>query len=224
MEVLTCSNFRVCSGPAEEVLQGPPEAEYVIAKVDRLRTQEIEALRAAGFVFHERFIEMKFNISRALRQLPAAGGDVTVQERQDFTEEMLAMACAAYSTDRRFHLEPGFDDGDLAGEIIAATARSYAAQRARIMTAAHAGELLGFCTFLPCGKDYYNAMGLTAQSIKGKLAALPLYTGAMRLLECGGGYIGKIASANAASLNLHIQLGAKVTGTEDWYILRRYKD
>lgn len=186
MERLDCSSFQVCFGQAEAVLQELPSAEYVIAKVDRLRTPVIKDLQASGFVFHERFIEMKFNIKRALQQLPIeSASKVTVQERHGFTEEMLALARKAYGTERRFHLAPDFDDA-LAAKVIAATASQYEAQGARVFTATHAGDLLGFCTFLPCGNDYYNAMGLTAPGIKGKMAALPLYTGATRMLEMGG--------------------------------------
>ena len=224
MEQLDCRSFRVCYGAGAEVLEALPAAEYVIARTERLRTREIAALRAAGFVFHERFIKIEINIASALRQLPVnfTGGDVAVRETRGFTEEMLALACAAYDADRRFHLEEGFDDGALAGEVISAKARAYASQQARIMVATHAGDLLGYCTFLPCGDGYRNVMGLTARGMKGKLAAWPLYTGALRILETGGGkYIGNVSSTNVASLNLHMRLGARVTGTEDWYILRR---
>lgn len=203
-------------------MSDPPEAEYVIAKTDCLHTREIASLRTAGFAFHERFIKVKINIGAFLRQLPAglAGGDVTIQETRGFTDEMLNLAVMAYGTDRRFHLEPGFDNDGLAREMITAAAREYEANGAQIVTAAHGGELLGFCAFLPCEDGYRNVMGLTARNMKGKLAAWPLYTGALRLLASGW-YTGNISSSNVASLNLHIRLGGRVVGTEDWYILRR---
>ncbi len=223
MEKLDCNGFRVLYCTAEEALPDPPAGEFVVVKTDCAHPREIAGLRESGFNFHERFIKIKINIGAALRRLPAmtARWDVTVRETRGFTDAMLDLACRAYGTDRRFHLEPGFDNDELAKEMIVAAARRFEAQQARIVTASHDGDLLGFCAFLPYGNGYYNAMGLTVRDMKGRLAAWPLYTGALRLLA-GGEYVAGISSANVASLNLHIQLGAKVTGTEDWYILRRY--
>ena len=36
MERYDCGSFRVCYGPAAEVLREPPAAEYVIARTDHL--------------------------------------------------------------------------------------------------------------------------------------------------------------------------------------------
>lgn len=225
METLDCDSFRVCMGLAGEVLAKKPEAEYVIATTCFHRTDELANLQDAGFSFHDRFLQIEINIAGAkkrIAEMPAAADGIIVAETSDFTEEMFGIACSAFGTDRRFHLDADFAHREYAAEVIAAAVRRCLDHGTRIICASHGKDVLGCVMILDDSPGGYctNVLGFTKPGLKGRLAALPLYAGAMGMLKSET-YSGKISTTNAASLNLHAGFGAKVTGAEDWYILRK---
>ena len=222
MNRLVCKEFSVCCGTAEEIFTSPQEAEYVVARTDCRNTEAVARLIKAGFCFHDRRLKMEIRINRARQsyEMGAGGIGIAVEETRSFPWEMFEAACVAFDMDRRFHLDIGYDRMK-AAEVIEAAIERYVVDGARIFRASYQEKVLG-CILIMEGDGFYqNVLGFTRRDLTGKAAAHPLYTGVMSLLGKGR-YIGMISSANAASINLHAQLGARVTEIEDCYILRRY--
>lgn len=92
-----------------------------------------------------------------------------------------------------------------------------------ILKAVYMDNVLGF-VILCKGENgaYENVLGLTKQNLMSKVAAVPLYSGALGMIGAEGKrYLGIASSSNAASINLHMRLGAMVTDTIDRNILRK---
>ena len=92
----------------------------------------------------------------------------------------------------------------------------------------HKDILLGFVVLRDIdGKKFENVLACTKPGIKGKMIAYPMYQTAIafgKKLTCSEGvYIGRVSSANMASLNLHRSLGAKIIAIEDEYIFSQRK-
>jgi L-amino acid N-acyltransferase YncA len=136
---------------------------------------------------------------------------------------MIDMACKAYDTDRRFHLNNGFDQL-IANKVIRAYIEKYSQNSLRIVTSTYKDKITGFTT-IPLIRDEVaeNVLGVTEPSIVGKVSAYPLYRETLNILQSKSyrKYVGRVSTANAASLNLHFQLGARVIGIEDIYIWRK---
>lgn len=62
-------------------------------------------------------------------------------------------------------------------------------------------------------------LAVTKPDIRGRMAAYPLYYRTLELLGAER-YRGMVSTANTASLNLQMGMGAKIIGVEDRYILR----
>lgn len=138
-----CGSFRVCYGPASEVLRELPAAEYVIAQTDHLRTGEIAALGAAGYVFHDRLLTVEVRRKNMSRELADAVRGITVDLTDTVTDEMFALAYAAFDTDRRFCLDLD-DNRRQAGTVLNASVRQWLARGAHIVRVCHDEETLGF--------------------------------------------------------------------------------
>ena len=198
MYILSCNNFNVCYGNAEEILTvGIPKgnAKYIIAQTHFRRTNEIAQLLDLGFCFHDRCLRLEVSTSRAKKYYSERGSsanDILVRETEAFTDEMLDLALKAFDTDRRFFLDREFTP-------------------------------VGFVILHEVENGIYeNVLGLTKQNLMGKAAAVPLYSSVLGIVGAEGKrYLGIASSTNMASINLHMQLGARATDTIDRYILRK---
>lgn len=231
MIILSCDSFKICYGMAAEILPDGLTAvsgDYIIAQTHFSRTDEIAGLEDLGFRFHDRCLRMEIGPDRA-KELPIGicpVGGTAICETGDITGEMLALAYGAFDSDRRFFLNRAFEPAEEAHEIIRAYLDYYRKRPCRILKAVHGKEVLGFVVLCETTAGAYeNVLGLTKQTLMGKAAAVPLYSGALGMAGSEGKrYIGVASTANAASMNLHMQLGAKVTEIMDRYILRNNKN
>lgn len=146
-----------------------------------------------------------------------------MHETDEFTDEILDLALKAFDTDRRSFLERDFAPVERAYEVINAYIAYYRSRRHKIIKAVHGDNVLGFVILHEVENGVYeNVLGLTKQNLMGKVAAIPLYSGALGMIGAEGKrHFGIASSSNAASINLHMRLGAKVTDTIDRYILRK---
>lgn len=229
MYILSCGEFNVCYGRTEELLTaGIPKggAEYIVAQTQFKRTDEIGRLIDAGFCFHDRCLRLEISAVRAKNtflegESPANG--ILVREAGGFTGEMLELALKAFDTDRRFFLDRDFAPAERAHAVIAAYIAHYRNKPHKIIEAVHKGTVLGFVILHEIESGVYeNILGCTKRNLTGRAAAIPLYSGTLRIIGAEGKqYFGVASSANVASINLHMRLGAKVTDTIDRYILRK---
>lgn len=231
MYILTCKSFQICCGTAEEILSRQSiDTDYIIAQTEFSQTKDIARLLASGFCFHDRQLKMDISISRTLERFSGIFGNtngVSVSETEHFTGEMLDMALTAFDMDRRFHLEQGFGSTRRVKEVLESAVAHYQEGRHKIFRTDCQGNLVGCVLIRDIGSGIYeNVLGFTRPGIAGKAAAIPLYVGALKQIGSGGGkrYLGSVSSTNMASLNLHIQLGAKVTAITDWYIFRKHDE
>lgn len=229
MYILSCNNFNVCYGNAEEILTvGIPKgnAKYIIAQTHFRRTNEIAQLLDLGFCFHDRCLRLEVSTSRAKKYYSERGSsanDILVRETEAFTDEMLDLALKAFDTDRRFFLDREFTPVEHAFEVIRAYIAYYRSRRHKIIKAVHRDSVLGFVILHEVENGIYeNVLGLTKQNLMGKAAAVPLYSSVLGIVGAEGKrYLGIASSTNMASINLHMQLGARATDAIDRYILRK---
>lgn len=146
-----------------------------------------------------------------------------MHETDEFTDEILDLALKAFDTDRRSFLERDFAPVERAYEVINAYIAYYRSRRHKIIKAVHGDNVLGFVILHEVENGVYeNVLGLTKQNLMGKAAAVPLYSSVLGIVGAEGKrYLGIASSTNMASINLHMQLGARATDTIDRYILRK---
>lgn len=229
MYILSCNNFNVCYGNAEEILTvGIPKgnAKYIIAQTHFRHTNEIAQLVDLGFCFHDRCLRLEDSTNRAKKYSSMCGSranDILVCETEEFTDEILDLVLEAFDTDRRFFLDRDFVPVERAFEVIRAYIAHYRNGQHKIIKAMHSDNVLGFVILHEIENGVYeNVLGLTKQNLMGKVAAMPLYSGVLGMIGVEEKrYLGIASSANVASINLHMQLGARVTDTIDRYILRK---
>jgi L-amino acid N-acyltransferase YncA len=228
MEILKCDEFSIGYGQLDEegLLGEPVSQDYLLVKTDFRETGKIINLKEHGYSFHDRVLKLEIDIPSTdeIRNSKVKGtAMVSFQERASINEEMIEMACEVYDTDRRFHLDVIFNQ-KTADQVIRSYIKKLADPRLLVVTAIYNGTIAGFTT-LPLKEENYaeNVLGVTRHGIVGKVSAFPLYCEMLNILQRKGyrKYIGRVSTTNAASLNLHFQLGARVVGIEDKYIWRK---
>jgi L-amino acid N-acyltransferase YncA len=200
--------------------------DYLLAKTDFREIDKIIKLKEHGYCFHDRILKLEIDIpsTAEIRNSKVKGsGIVSVLARDTMNEEMIQMACEVYDTDRRFHLDENFNQ-ETADQVIRSYIKSLGISHVLVVTAMYNGVVAGFTTLpLKEANCAENVLGVTKKGIVGKVSAFPLYCEMLNILQEKGyrKYIGRVSTTNAASLNLHFQLGAKVAGVEDVYIWRK---
>lgn len=203
--------------------------KYNVQQVGNLNDEKIEELLKQGFCFHDRVLRFEISVDAQkdfLNSIEIPEG-VSITLSDAFTEDMYHLACKAYTTDRRFHLEQRFDP-NVANDVIGAYLREFKEKNYLVIKALHQQKLLGFTVIRECEKEevFENVLGATLPGMKGKMIAVPLYARMLKLAsesafksKCTK-YVGDVSSTNAASINLHMYFGGKVAAIIDEYIYR----
>lgn len=197
-------------------------ADYVICRADPADSVYEDRLCSMGFRFLDRMLYFEIDL-KAFEEKPAdalSGIDFVCDDR--FDDDVYALAHAAYTTDRRFHLKPVFDQVS-ANEVMDAYIDEFRDRELKLYKALHGRELLGFAVVDENADTrhlfFENVLGATRPGIKGKMIAAPLYSAMLagerdRFRK----YAGRVSSSNMASVNLHFQLGGHVTKIYDEFI------
>ena len=133
---------------------------------------------------------------------------------------MFRLGCLAFNTDRRFHLKPEFDT-EISAKTLKEYIRFYNEQDIVVTRVEYDGELAGYTVIHRQDEQAENVLGATKPGILGKMVAFGLYANTIKYLyeqENYKKYYAEVSSSNTASINLHVQLGAKVLGSYDKYI------
>lgn len=203
-------------------------ADYIISQAENLNAEKTEHLLCNGFLFHDRKLRVEINIKDTeifSKRLEGKTAYFDIRTSRDVSEEMYVLACKAFNNDRRFHLEQNFDQ-NLANQIIKAYFNDFNQRDILIFKALQNKELLGFIIVEKHSDGKCeNLLGATRPDIKGKIIAYGLYVNVLKMLaenEYGNlkKYYGDVSSTNLASLNLHIQLGARIKKIYDEFIYR----
>lgn len=203
----------------------PVRADYVICRADCLDVAATQALLRQGFQFLDRILYFEISTRLAERtsfQSAVPGVDYVCDAV--YEEAVFQLAYRAFKTDRRFHLESAFHQEE-ANKVIKAYLLHCKAQGMKLYKARHNSQLLGFAIADERadenGRYFENVLGATLPGIRGKMVAAPLYTYMIASeKERFRRYVGRVSSANAASINLHFQLGGRVTKVYEEYIFR----
>lgn len=203
----------------------PNNTDYVIFQAGTDHPAHACALLQQGFEFLDRVLLMEINMEKAgKREEYKSNPECRIERDDEYSPEMYILAQKALKTDRRFHLEPEFND-KLAAPIISAYIDQCKLQHMPVYKAKHFNELLGYTIvdeYADDSGDYFeNVLGVTMPGIKGKMIAGMLYSAMMegerRQFKK---YFGRISAANIPSINMHFQLGGKVVSVCDEYIYR----
>lgn len=226
-ELMTAAGVRIETYETDEPVPQDTTADYVIKRIDPLSSEEIFALTETGYRFLDRMLFMDIDLKSTAAQRAATvrrAGDIEYSVDEDFSG-IYALAGASYVSDRRFHLDPVFSM-EKAIPVLDAYIGYYRDRGAKIVKAKHEEELLGCCVIDlnadPKGKYFENVLGATIPGIKGKLIAAQLYNYMLEFCsDRFARYRGRVSASNLASVNLHINLGAKVSQIYDELILSR---
>lgn len=209
-----------------EHIQIPDNADYVICQVGVDEPTHARELLQRGFEFLDRVLLTEINLAKISKHEiymnPTTGLEVTYE--REYSPEMYTLAQKAFTSDRRFHLEPEFND-ELAAPIITAYIDQCKSQHMPVFKVKHFHDLLGYTIIDECADDegnyFENVLGVTMPGIKGKMIAAMLYSTMLNMEKAKfKKYLGWISAANAPSINLHFQLGGKVISSYDEYIYR----
>ena len=198
--------------------------KYKIEKVEFDNTEYIEDLLNKGYRFHDRVIRM---------EIPLKGNKIISDSDMErllhfpikicdkFADDVYDLAHAAYTTDRRFHLDLHFNQTN-ANEVIDSYIECCKQAKMRVVRCEFKEQLLGVIV-LRDNEDgtIDNVLGAVKPDMQGRMAAYSLYANTLKMLAEDGykKYYGDVSSSNVASLNLHINLGAKAVSVIDEYIM-----
>lgn len=202
---------------------------YLVASAAVSDLEAKKTLSRYGYVFHDRVLRLGIDIPASMqvrRKRCRKPAGIRTGKTEVFTDEMYQMACSVFHTDRRFHLDYMYDQ-KLADRVIKAWMDRWKERKLQIMQAFYKDEMTGFA-IIDTGSHGQpeNVLGVTVPGISGMASAYPLYSDLLDMLGQDGcrKYYGMVSTENAASINLHIQLGAEVCGIMDRYILRKRGD
>lgn len=226
---LDCNDFAVSYYDGiQEIKLGKDVDTYHVVPADTLDTAVTEELGKQGFQFLDRILKMEIDIAatkehreKRMEKLMA----FPVELSDTVSEEMYDLACLVFDTDRRFHLRHGFDS-IFSAKVLRAYVDFYNEKDIFTFQVRYKGELAGFTVVHRQENFGENVLGVTKPGILGKMAAYGMYAGMIDYMyeqENYKNYYAEVSSCNAASMNLHMQLGAKVTGNYDKFIYREVK-
>ncbi len=208
-------------GLEESVEELPDGFDYLLAKARPEDAARIAGLEEKGFMFHNRTILGEINLE-SLKEEPVRKIRADVRTDREFTQDVYGLAQGAFRTDRRFHLARQFDN-DAAGKILKGYIDFYKEQESVLFKCFHKERLVGFTIVQMLeGGCCENVLGAVEPAYQSRGAALNLYSYMLQQLRESGRkrLYGRISTANTASINLHIALGAKYSLPEDDYIYR----
>ena len=225
MDRFTCEDFLVLyyTGKEKKCQLNEMMATYHIASVENMDISAIEGLKRQGFQFHDRILQMEIDIAATeeLRKKTMEKLMVFPLEVSEvISDEMFRLGCLAFNTDRRFHLKPEFDT-EISAKTLKEYIRFYNEQDIVVTRVEYDGELAGYTVIHRQDEQAENVLGATKPGILGKMVAFGLYANTIKYLyeqENYKKYYAEVSSSNTASINLHVQLGAKVLGSYDKYI------
>lgn len=201
---------------------------YHLVPVDCQDITALEELKGKGFQFLDRILKVNIDIP-ATKEIRAQKIDkimtFSLEISNSISEEMYALACLGFDTDRRFHLQEGFDSA-FSAKVLRKYVEFYNEKDIICFQERYKDELAGFTVVHRQEKYCENVLGVTKPGILGKAAAYGMYAGMLDYMlehENFKEYYAEVSSCNVASMNLHIQLGAKVTGSYDKYIYNSLK-
>ena len=196
-------------------------ADYIICQSDVLDSVYEDKLISRGYRFLDRLLYFEIETSIVKSSDDNVIQDVDFLCDREYDDVLFDTACQAYTTDRRFHLNPVFDQQS-ADDVIEAFIDYCKKQDYKIYKAVHNNELLGFAIVDDVDKNrayFENILGATKPGIKGKMIAGPLYKFMIKgENEKFKKYAGRVSSSNIASINLHTALGGRVKKIYDEFI------
>ncbi len=196
-----------------------PEYEVQILKLE----DGLKPISDIGFYFLDRFICMERNLLVEVPQtnVPGLFWQAGIPENGGGVEQIKALAKSVFLTDRRFHIEPDFNQA-AANKRIETYIDLCINDGAEIFHCKGQNDaLLGF-TILKRIDDntYLNCLSATEPSVVGMLAANVVYNSTAAALKARGCHkiIGYVSSTNKDSLNLHSKIGCKVIDIVDVWV------
>ncbi|MBR6979726.1 MAG: hypothetical protein IKH88_07830, partial [Prevotella sp.] len=196
-------------------------ADYIICQAEVLDSAFEEMLISRGYRFLDRLLCFEIEVNAVKGFSIGMVPDVLFSYDEEYDDSVYHTAFQAFTTDRRFHLNPVFDQ-QAANDVIEAYINYYKRKGFRIYKAKYGGELLGFTIVdnVDTNRNYFeNVLGATKPGIKGKAIAALLYRFMMRAEgEKYRKYVGCVSSSNLASINLHNALGGRVKRIYDDFI------
>lgn len=201
-------------------------ATNIIKRISPTNITGKNNLKSKDFHFLDRIFVYSINLAQSQEtrdKITEKLIDFPFKISNEITEEMYELACAVYTTDRRFHLTNEFNQ-PFANKMIKEYFELYRKRKLQVFLCRLEEKLVGY-TIVEIGDKgcFENLIGVTEQSIKGKMIAYRLYDYMLNaMMEQGyNRYIGRVSSINIASQNLHIQLGGKVMDIYDEYVWRK---
>lgn len=198
---------------------------YTIVEVDVKNSSYESKLLSSGYRFLDRVFEMDIALSGAVDVDDLSSQGIKFVVDSIVSDDIYELACEVYDSDRRFHLDPVFNQEN-ANHILKQYIEDYKQIGVKVFKAYREQELLGF-TIVNENVDekaifFENVLGATKPGIKGKMIAAPLYKKMLyEESKTFKKYYGKVSSSNLASINLHFMLGGRIRNIYDEFIYKK---
>lgn len=227
MNVIECSELTLVRYSVNDAISQAKDrsVDYQIVQVRNLDVSLIEDLKKQGYQFHDRILQMEIDIASTIDMRNSKMKKLipfSLEVSNQISEEMYLLGCIAFNTDRRFHLKQEFDN-EIAKKVLREYINYYNKKDILTTQVTYNGELAGYMVINQRDGQAENVLGATKPGILGKMVAYGMYANTIEYLcsqENYKKYYAEVSSTNINSINLHIQLGAKVVGIYDEYIYR----
>ena len=187
---------------------------HVRAVLDAGPAAEMEMQRR-GFFFADRTLKVSISLSRLpdgldrMIRLP-------VVETNGYRQDILRIACAAFTDDRRFHIRPDCDP-ELAGLVL----REWVDGLDEVLVCLFREKPVGFLALKQSAPDaFFVHLAAVEERYRMTGAAMTLYAQACRLAASRGcrRLEGRVSSRNSAVLNVYAAFGASFSEPRDIFL------
>lgn len=197
------------------------EDKYIIASVDAEDFGSQKFLLEHDFKWHDTVMAADIFL-KSFPENKRQDNLFSIRIGKDIDTEVKKFAHGVFLMDRRFHFGTIPDQAN-ANQVMDAFFDYCREEDMWIVKCLHEDKLYGFIILRDNGDETASSMlGGVERSCQGQIAVRSLYVSAALFLKESGfkRMRGTISSSNISSINLHIALGAKFTGTTNKYIWR----
>ena len=181
----------------------------------------VMTMQEAGFLWADRTLKTSIVLSRCTADLDRMIR-LPVVETSDFKDDIFRIACASFSYDRRFHIEPACS-ADTASIVL----REWVYELGDVLVCQFKGIPVGFLALKQTEDDtLFVHLAAVEEKYRMTGAAMTLYATACKVARERGfkKLEGRISSQNTAVMNVYAAFGASFSDPIDIFLKRLQHD
>lgn len=210
---------------ADAWAEGPDSWDFGEATHARVQlpasASNVMTMQEAGFLWADRTLKTSIVLSRCTTDLDRMIR-LPVVETSDFKDDIFRIACASFSYDRRFHIEPACSS-DTASIVL----REWVYELGDVLVCQFKGIPVGFLALKQTADDtLFVHLAAVEEKYRMTGAAMTLYATACKVARERGfkKLEGRISSQNTAVMNVYAAFGASFSDPIDIFLKRLQHD